>query len=498
MNANSKSDECSPILYIIYEDGVVGPIIQQLSVERKGLTVNDMINSIGVVQDRQGCVKLWKYYFQHQNGISPLIDGRYATVPIAGAIPVELYHPAFAQFLGIVGDKEFHPPEALVRSTVRFLSNVSQIATSENSRQQSTRNMLAELLGHPVFQTVHRNGSSADHVIQYQCAGGSIVGSAALAVIEEKAELGTSGEPSVQGSFSYLQHFKYEKALKSACFCPSFIIALAGPWVTILGAIFTSRPIFQRLTDYIWLGGGRVIDDGHVMKVAKIFAALKESMNHLSDYYKQISKSAPDKMPSKFMPLAQSCIVDDKTITWTYLMQLKDGDPASVVFLATNSVDQQKLVIKFVERYGESAHRALMASNRAPELLYCGDVWASDSVANRGCDPRRMVVMKYVHGKTLAAYPQKVPEKVRSVVRELVEELHQLGLVHGDIRRPNVIIEEGAGSEETRVRLLDFDWSGKEGEVRYPLHLTKNLWAEGVEDYKPILASHDLQMVEKL
>ncbi len=60
MNANSKSDECSPILYIIYEDDVVDSIIQQLNVKRKGLTVNDMINAIGVIQNRQGHMKLWK------------------------------------------------------------------------------------------------------------------------------------------------------------------------------------------------------------------------------------------------------------------------------------------------------------------------------------------------------------------------------------------------------------------------------------------------------
>lgn len=151
-----------------------------------------------------------RFYYDHQNGASPLIDGRYASRPIPGAIPVELYHPAFARFLGIVGDEKFHPPEALVRNTVGFLTNVSRIATHEKNRQDSTRKMLSALLGQPVCQTVNQNGSSSDHVIQYQCANGAIVGSAALAVIEEKAELGTSGEPSVQGSFSFIQHFKYE------------------------------------------------------------------------------------------------------------------------------------------------------------------------------------------------------------------------------------------------------------------------------------------------
>lgn len=60
MKSNSKSDDCPPILYIIYERGDVNCMIQHLTVERKGFTVNDMINTIGVVQNRQGCVKLWK------------------------------------------------------------------------------------------------------------------------------------------------------------------------------------------------------------------------------------------------------------------------------------------------------------------------------------------------------------------------------------------------------------------------------------------------------
>ena len=141
-----------------------------------------------------------------------------------------------------------------------------------------------------------------------------------------------------------------------------------------------------------------------------------------------------------------------------------------------------------------------MALRRAPELLYCGDVWPG-TPERRGCSLRKMVVMKYVHGETIDKKYQLcgVPEPVRKTVHEAVKFLHQKQFVHGDIRCPNIIIEDGDGEEDNRVRLLDFDWSGSVGEVRYPLHLSKEItWPKGVEDYMLILPDHDLQMVNRL
>ena len=45
--------------------------------------------------------------------------------------------------------------------------------------------------------------------------------------------------------------------------------------------------------------------------------------------------------------------------------------------------------------------------------------------------------------------------------------------------------------------LVDFDWSGKEGEATYPLDLDESLgWPAGVVPLEPILKAHDLQMLE--
>jgi RIO-like serine/threonine protein kinase len=107
-----------------------------------------------------------------------------------------------------------------------------------------------------------------------------------------------------------------------------------------------------------------------------------------------------------------------------------------------------------------------------------------------------MVVMEYIDGETCE---DGVSDAVRIAVCDTVEYLHSQGMVHGDVRRPNIIIERGEGDdEECRVKILDFDWAGREGEARYPLRLSPGLWPDGVGDNKFILAVHDIEMLKRL
>lgn len=271
----------------------------------------------------------------------------------------------------------------------------------------------------------------------------------------------------------------------------------------MLGAIITSRVIVHRLTDFIWLGGGRAIDDARTLEIARILSGLRQAIRSLADFYASLSR--PLDNAARFYPLATSCTFnkngETKTITWRYIRPLKGPDPSCVTFLAVDCEDgHQRLVVKFVERYGELVHKELMAVHRAPELLYCGDVWPG-TPERHGCGLRKIVVMKYVRGETIDKKYRlgRVPESVRRTAHETVKFLHQKGFVHGDVRCPNIIIEDDDGEDDKRVRFLDFDWSGSVGEVRYPLHLSKDIaWPKGVEDYTPILPDHDLQMVNRL
>ena len=88
--------------------------------------------------------------------------------------------------------------------------------------------------------------------------------------------------------------------------------------------------------------------------------------------------------------------------------------------------------------------------------------------------------------------------------------LHEASLVHGDIRRPNILVLEnverqapggtrtgGVGAQ--RAMLLDFDWAGPVGRVSYPHYLNDAIkWPESARRGGHILKEHDNFMYDLL
>ncbi|TFK20558.1 hypothetical protein FA15DRAFT_646854 [Coprinopsis marcescibilis] len=440
-------------------------------------------------------------YQRFQAGDAPILDGRYGApdAPNDLGLPVEIYHSAFARFLALAGDTTAELPQDVLGVTVELMQAASQIVPLDEDRQDTTRGILSTLLKATIGELVDggTTRTSDDHAMVHYTRVSEPLGNAAIVIVQETAELGTGGEPSVQGSFAYLQHWtddEQKELLKASC-CPSFIVAIAGSWLVVLGAVFTSCAVVQRLTDYIYLGRTRAIDDTNTRRIARIFHALRSGLVELKSFYETLaprSRNAPISV-DRFFPCATSYVAEDKSIvSFRYRRYLKEQSPTCVAFLAEGPARRQ-LVVKFVERYGAEAHRLLADSGQAPALLYYGDVW-HDGPAE-GCRPRKMVVMEYVDGKVGEG---RVSDEVREAVRAAVARLHSRNLVHGDIRRPNIVVAHGEGTERSRTKLLDFDWAGTQGVARYPLYLSAWLWPEGVCDDGVILPAHDLDMIKWL
>ena len=51
-------------------------------------------------------------------------------------------------------------------------------------------------------------------------------------------------------------------------------------------------------------------------------------------------------------------------------------------------------------------------------------------------------------------------------LEDILNSLDTLGMIHGDFQAANITLKLG---EEDKVLLIDFDWAGKGGEVRYPI-----------------------------
>jgi hypothetical protein len=167
------------------------------------------------------------------------------------------------------------------------------------------------------------------------------------------------------------------------------------------------------------------------------------------------------------------------------------------LFLA--EYEGKTVIVKFCERYCEVAHRVLSAAGLAPTLYYCSQLVGGVF----------MVVMDLVHGRHASSKEfrcRELPWTVLDDVKRALRNLHDAGLVYGDMRRPNIMVVKRPRSrdddnEELCGLLVDFDWAGRVGVVKYPPTLNtsgKIRWAKGVEPGADMKQKHDLDMLEKI
>lgn len=132
----------------------------------------------------------------------------------------------------------------------------------------------------------------------------------------------------------------------------------------------------------------------------------------------------------------------------------------------------------------------------APKLHYFGPIDAGENAVSYG--RLKMVVMDYVEGLTLvhAREQHKVPSNFITHLRQAIVQLHETGFVFGDLREPNIMVTP---DDEITVRLIDFDWAGKDGEVQYPVLISPSIqWPAGVKALMPIEKQHDLSSLQNI
>jgi serine/threonine protein kinase len=287
------------------------------------------------------------------------------------------------------------------------------------------------------------------------------------------------------------------KVVRDNTCCPTFLFANAGPWFAILGAIFSDKVIVQRLTDYIWVGMDSSLNEPHCNRVAKIMHSLKRNVQKLRDYYAgfKLEVIGPKDVHPRYFPSVRAYRDEDgRVVEFKYAKPL-ELHPTCVTFLADTFVDSPKqVVVKFVQRYGEDAHRILAKENLAPQLLYIGTIGVRDGDPSYG--HLRMVVMEYIEGTTLdkARKLGQVPLSLGDQIKVALEHLHNNGFVFGDLRPPNVMI-----TKNKELKLIDFDWAGEHMKTQYPLMMSPLLtWPTGVEGLSVMEKRHDDYMLSRL
>lgn len=123
----------------------------------------------------------------------------------------------------------------------------------------------------------------------------------------------------------------------------------------------------------------------------------------------------------------------------------------------------------------------------APKLHYADDGPSLD-------DGWQMIVMEYVLGKSRAL--SEITKRHYDVIAAAITLLHEKGLVFGDLRLPNILLP---AVPESVAQLLDFDWNGREGVVRYPVGLNPgHNWPSGIVDGGLVAKEHNLAWLREM
>ena len=271
----------------------------------------------------------------------------------------------------------------------------------------------------------------------------------------------------------------------------------------ITGAVLLDKAVVQHFTGWMFIGEDRTtgLDQANdlgspgVDRLAQVFDCLALAVQRLREWYQGLNSRGRHFV--RFFPWIDSYPSNGQVIKFNYIKGLQQHE-SCMTFLAQKVVDGKKeelVVVKFVDSYGREVHEFMADQGLAPRLIYFGSL--TDRFPEHNFQGLSMVVMEHLVGDTLEAkyLDCALPSDVRGSIAQAIETLEKAGFVHGDLRRPNVMIDG-----EGKVKIIDFDWAGREMEVQYPLRLTSSLFPknQGVEGRKEIRSAHDKLMVGKL
>ncbi|KAK0217128.1 hypothetical protein IW262DRAFT_1449540 [Armillaria fumosa] len=336
-----------------------------------------------------------------------------------------------------------------------------------------------------------------------------------LIIIEIKRTLGEGGcDALTQASYSVLNVWSDStlSTIRDKCRCPTFVLAGGGPYLSVLGVVWIDRFIVQRLTDIMWVGEATTYENAHLYRLSRIFTSLRDCLQTLHTFYDGIKdrpdlELIPDEPHPRYFPYPDSFHeFESRTETKFKYLDVLESDSTNVTFLAqTTSDEPRKLIVKFIDRYGVSAHACLAADNVAPRLFFCGLLNGIDDVrdvAGAGGVTKcsglyvgtlRMVIMEYIDGNSAQTTPPDAwPTDAYTQIQAALVKLHSRGPVFGDLRQPNVVF-----TRNSKALLIDFDWSGEEDQVCYPKDLSRGVtWHRDAQGFQLIKKEHDMAMLD--
>jgi hypothetical protein len=117
--------------------------------------------------------------------------------------------------------------------------------------------------------------------------------------------------------------------------------------------------------------------------------------------------------------------------------------------------------------YGKEVHHHLADRNMAPQLYGTSDVHGIASVVvMQLLEDGWITLFDYRRNRNRDGIKEDRRNRLLKRLEDILKCLEDKQMVHGDFRMANIMLKEG---EEDKAVLIDFDWAGEAGKVKYPV-----------------------------
>jgi hypothetical protein len=423
-------------------------------------------------------------------------------------IDVGLIHPDFAEIrTTLLDDSETIPSPKDFEMAITLASAMTDTYVQEANRQRAINDVLTDFITKPLGLP----SMSSAGIGSYQTDGTSGYASDMFINVEYKNEINSSGDPFMQNIayyHNYLQERqkgqKRQKTIHNHHH-PWLMIECVGNLMAMSAAVMgPDRTICaQPISDYV-----RFSTLGSFgKKQARFCMSLRLGIEALAKWYQNNSHKVDVQAGFPFLrqvemngnshEIEYQQILGDATkpIFIAKLIKNNSSENDSQEIKSSSENDSQKVVVKFVDEnqlnssnYGVDAHRLLGNAGHAPKLLFHAQFEGTTIF-----DGVTVIIMEYINGNH---WPSKPTQEQRNSLNKIVSFLHDGGFVHGDLRGPNILVEN-AGDV---VKVIDFDWAGREEDkAKYPCILNTDVrWHTDAKLGSEIKKEHDNFMVRQL
>ncbi|KAG9002785.1 hypothetical protein FRB93_011387 [Tulasnella sp. JGI-2019a] len=294
-----------------------------------------------------------------------------------------LYHPIFRQYEEILGDNTWTPSAEEYRATETLGKIAVDFYADGSAYAAALKPALSKILEFPLASD--GGDTSSDGVMTVVIHADSEPIPCLLLNLEMANESGC--DPSFEVVLSYRRFCSKENYRKvwSSCRCPSFLLAVTGPWLCVMGAVFVEKVVSQPLSHFIWIGEGKnaiaSLDDR-----TRQLCALSRSLKELKTFYETLDFNHNIDPADLALPYPTQIPNEPP---FRYMIPFLD-DSRKAIFKGKRSCGKS-IVVKFTDRYNEKAHRILAKHGLAPQLLHIQSIGGGLT----------MVVMDLVRGLTL-------------------------------------------------------------------------------------------------